>query len=346
MTDEISRDDALLEAEWALECGNLERTSSNYDKALEMYAQAITIFQKHGDRHGQGKALGQAAGVLTVRNKLDQALQHYRQALSIHQETGNQRQEGETLSNMGIALRHKGDWDQAIVYYQRALTIHQSLNNKRYEGITLIGLGTAFRQMGQYDAARDTYQQALEVSRSYGDRRSEGAIQNNLGLIARVSDDDLTAIAHFEQALVIHKECGNVENEAITLGNIGDSLVALQRAGEAKTFLKQAIDLGKRIDFLLPASVFAGSLALLLAKEGQAKAALELLCNAEDALRKHSLEHAKFLCKATIVYAKCGQPEDARQSMKQAESLAAKLDATENQGLTKLLGSARASLHG
>ena len=105
MTQDDNREDALLEAEWALEYGNVERASANYQKALELYFQAIEVFQKNGHRHGEGRAVGQAAGVLLVQDQLEEALRYYRKALSIHQETGNKRQQGQVLGEIRADLR-------------------------------------------------------------------------------------------------------------------------------------------------------------------------------------------------------------------------------------------------
>jgi len=345
MSNDEERELAILDAEQAMEFGNVERTSSNYDQALVFYQQATQLYRTYNARSGEGIALSQSAGVLTVQGKLEEALEYYGLALTIHREMGNKRHEGETLGNIGITLRHTGALEQALIHYELALKIHRELGNARFEGITLISLGETYRQLGRYSEATNYYRQALETTQRYGNRRAQGVILNNLGLILRAQGDHKNAIESFKDGLTITQEIGDVENQGTTLGNIGDCFFELGLLDQAQHYLELSISICTEIEYQIAVGVFGGSLAHLLAKQGDTAKALSMIADSEPMVTAFPHELGKFICRKGFVQHCCGQAEHAQASLAAAIQIATTLKVQPTSELTVYIDKLRDTLN-
>ena len=76
----------------------------------------------------------------------------------------------------------------------------------------------------------------------------------------------------------------------------------------------------------MAAGAFSGSLALLLAQQGQMGEVQALLKTGEPRIEGYPEEHAKFLCKKGQIYLIAGDAEGARMALVQAKGMAAELE--------------------
>jgi tetratricopeptide (TPR) repeat protein len=77
------------------------------------------------------------------RGDMEKALQKFEQALSIFQRVGQKKGEAACLNNIGLVYRSWGQYAKALEYYEKSLAITRKIGDVKGEGVTLnnIGLG-------------------------------------------------------------------------------------------------------------------------------------------------------------------------------------------------------------
>jgi tetratricopeptide (TPR) repeat protein len=200
------RELALVEAERLLELGNLDFEQSHHDEALRRYQEALAIFEKHGDRSGEGRTQG----------------------------------------HIGTVYQAQGAHERALAFFTSAVTIAREIGNKSSESMHLGNLAAVYQVQDQANQAIETFSQAIDLAREIRDKRREGIHLGNLGNVYRAQGENERAVDLFTQAAAIAQEIGDKRSEGIGLGNLGDTLTGLGRFKEAEDALKKAISIGDK----------------------------------------------------------------------------------------------------
>jgi tetratricopeptide (TPR) repeat protein len=315
------REDALIEAERLMELGNIEKAESKFSEAERCYQSARDLFQKHGNRAGEGEAIGGLGNTYHDRGEMDRAHSHYTQAIDIAREVGDKRIVGTHLGNLGNIYEQKGELDRAVKFYTQAIDIAREIGNKVSEGANLGNLGIVYINKGEMDRAVEYIIKAIDIAREIGDKRREGICLGSLGLIYQQKGEMDRAIEYIIKAIDIAREIGHKRGEGAHLGNLGDILFKQNRFEEAEDAFRKAIRIGEKA-FPLAAGAFRASLALLLAQQGQREEAKDLLKIGEPLVAPYPVEHAKFLCKKGQIQFLAGEPKAAQESLDQVKARA------------------------
>lgn len=140
---------------------NVLRDSGKFDRALELYKQAMQLHEKHqvhGISEESAGLLGDIGQVYHSRGDIDKAIVYYRQAVeqrvAIDSQTPDAVGSAATLSdlynNLGQAIHDKGDVEEGQEYYRKALRLQQRTMAKDHPSITrtLINMARAQRDSG------------------------------------------------------------------------------------------------------------------------------------------------------------------------------------------------------
>ena len=325
--------DRVSEANSLAALGSVFQNRNQNDKAIACYEQAIRLHRKVGDRNAEGVALGKLGIVFRNQGHFQKAISSYERAISIHQEVGERRNEGIYLGNLGNIYFEQGNFQQAISCFQEAISIHREIGDRRNEGVFLGVLGKVYSNQGFIEKALEQYLLALEIHRKINNRKFEAGTLGNMGIAYQEQEDYAQALKCYQQAIEIHDLVGDKRNAAICRGNIGDMHMSLGRFSEAKSIFEEVVLIGEQTSPLI-ADVFRGSLALLLAKQGDLKQAMSIMEKIRDPIPV-ILEQGKFLCKKGQIQYLSIDIEGARQSLYQAEKIAKELNVGSKSELSK-----------
>jgi tetratricopeptide (TPR) repeat protein len=140
-----------------------------------------------------------------------QAIDLYTQALTVARDVGDRQVEGASLGNLGLCRYRLGEYQQAIDLYTQALTVARDVGDRSLEGHQLGYLGLCHFDLGEYQQAIDLYTQTLTIARAIGDRYSEANGLNYLGRAWLASGDARRAVTLLEQAVSVADSTGDVE---------------------------------------------------------------------------------------------------------------------------------------
>ena len=134
--------------------------------------------------------------------------------------------------------------------------------------------GTAAHSLGEYERAIDLHTQALAIFRDIGDRQGEGAALGNLGLCRYSLGEYERAIDLHAQALAIARDIGDRYGEANALDYLGRAWLASGEARRAVTLLEQAVSIADITGDIEPAVEARSWLARARLQLGDPAAAL------------------------------------------------------------------------
>ena len=220
------------------------------------------------------------------------------------------------------------------------MSLAKEIGEKYLEGHIYGHLGRRCSDFGEHKEAIVHYKAAMKISKSIGDIRGLGTHLSVLGSVYATLGEYDEAIVCFNQSLEIALEIGNKRSEGLMYGNLGDIYIRLKRWSDAENLLTQGIEVCMSI---IPAAAgaFMGSLAWVYAEQSKIEEAKFLLADGEPLVKVYPEEYAKFLCKKAKIQHLTDESYEAQEALEQAESIAKKVNQSEDSELNKAIQEAR-----
>lgn len=273
------------------------------------------------------RALESRGRVRRVRGMLEQSLEDLERALRLARDAESPLWEARALGNIGTHHLHVGDLERAEACYRDALPSMRGEGARLLEGRCLSFIGDLHQRRGERGRAREHYERALEIHREVGDRRYEGITLGKLAKLLLAAGKERSGVALLESALSIHRDLGNRRFEGLLLGELARVRFEQRRHRDCVRLCEEAIRIHREV-LDRRAEGFArerlGEAQLSLGDLEEARTQFDLAANL--------LEGADELAAAVLALAKCACVEAtrgslalARESMRDAEELAARL---------------------
>ncbi|MEG3844792.1 tetratricopeptide repeat protein, partial [Microcoleus sp. herbarium14] len=236
------------EADRLLEQGSRQDDISQFREALQSWEQALTIYQKIGNRDGEAASLCNLGIAYNSLRQYDRAIEFHQQSLEISRKTGHRQWEANSLDGLGNVYNSLGKYDQAIEFHQQSLEISREIRNRDGEVASLCNLGNVYNSLGKYDKAIEFHQQSLEISRKieYGDERAASFC--GLGLAYDSLGQYDKAIEFHQKILEISQNIGDSDGEAASLCNLGNAYDSLGQYHKAIEFYQQSLEISQKTE--------------------------------------------------------------------------------------------------
>jgi predicted ATPase/serine/threonine protein kinase len=242
-------DDAsnMVRARAFLRAGGLERDQGNYEQALRLFQNALTLYQRLGDKWGIAATLNGLGDMAQQRGNYAEATAHYEDALVLFKELGNQQAVSYVLNNLGNVARDEGDYERALEIHEEALALFRNLGDKRALATSLFNLGEVAQYKGDYGRAAELQNESLALKREVGDKRGITFSLANLGDIARHQGAYKRAAGFYAESLTLCREIGDKRGVAFCLEGLAEVACtqnAFERAAQlfgAAEALREAI---------------------------------------------------------------------------------------------------------
>jgi serine/threonine protein kinase/tetratricopeptide (TPR) repeat protein len=336
-----SEEKSILEAERYIELGVIEIDESKYDKGIENYYMALSIYRACNDISGESEVLlalgnahsvwggftkalsyfeaalyifislnngwrevvcyGNLGGLYMKTGKYEMAVSFYKKALDIYRTYGHISSEAKMLGNLGQLYSKTTQVELAIPYLQQALLLHKDIGNKASQGRVHAHLGSLYMQMGEIEKSLYNYERAIEIAQSIGNQHNEAIFLGNMALVFLRQQRYKEALLTFEKAASINSEIGNIRSLGINFGNMGEVWYRMGEFDRAEQQFIKAIEICNR--HVPPAAgSFQGILSLIYAERGQFDKALLALSTGEVQVKVEPNELGKFYCRKSMVY--------------------------------------------
>jgi tetratricopeptide (TPR) repeat protein len=246
---DIYRDlgDRLGEANALRDLGALRWMTGQYPGAAKVLESALRIWRDTGNRHGQANTLTDLGGIRQLTGDLPGAAQALQEALEIYGDTGNQHGQANALTQIGAVKRATGEYPDAAQALQKALEIYGITGNQHGRANALTELGAARLTTGEHADAAETLGLALSMWRDLGTRHGEAHVLNEQATLHRLCRDLARAQEHHQQALNLARAISSTHEEARALAGLGRCAIAASNTAQARTLLRQALQIFQRI---------------------------------------------------------------------------------------------------
>jgi tetratricopeptide (TPR) repeat protein len=179
-----------------------------YQKAFEVYQQALKLRQIMGDKPAEAKTLTDIADILNKQGKKQEAIDKLNQALEIQRQIKSRPEEANTLETLGDVYLSLGAYPESLNAYEKVLSLDQIIGNHSDEVLTLSNIGDVYRKLQNYPQALNYYQKSLEISKKTGNCNYEAQSLRRISRNYLNSGDYQQAISVGNQALALS---GNLE---------------------------------------------------------------------------------------------------------------------------------------
>ncbi|HTH56413.1 MAG TPA: tetratricopeptide repeat-containing sensor histidine kinase [Cyclobacteriaceae bacterium] len=194
----------------------------NYDKALDLHYQSLTIREEEGDRKAIRTALNNIGLVFFNLKDYDRSIQYYLKAIKTSEELKDFTHQERVYINLGLAENQLGKYNEAIDFFNEGFKICKDNCDDNIIKEGLEGLGYAYQANRNYEKAKENFLKSLTISRRQNDSRyssenlfSLGKIEIELGnekqgLIYLNEAESLVEAANLaEGKLSVYKELAN-----------------------------------------------------------------------------------------------------------------------------------------
>lgn len=213
---------------------------SDYETALECYAEA----KKYGEAHDDRQVLA-LVGTLygELYNKLylpDAAMENALEGLELHTANRDTFNMARTNNALGLIQHELENFEQAKQYYLAAERLYESIGADRGVFVARHNFAVTLTDEGDTVNARRYYHESMP--RLLKSRYTEilGATYNNLGnLLPRTSEAD-SAIYYFQLALAIKRRGEQPRSTANTYLNVAEAYLRLNALDRAQAYLDSA----------------------------------------------------------------------------------------------------------
>lgn len=232
--------------------GRVEERKGSIDEAIRLYFDALRLMDMADTLDDYNTAtLNRNIALIQGRYfNFEQALSYYDSSLfylnrhvreypKIAKEDGDYRHLYAIQYFKGQTLRKLGTTEAAKDAFKTLLEDSQTPASIQINSIYQIGL--MYNDINLPDSAQKYFRLGLKHPRLDATRRGRG--MHNLGMVSFQKGDFQTAIQHYEEALQVKRNLKSKRSLYITLMDLGESYLMLDRFSLADQYFQQALNL-------------------------------------------------------------------------------------------------------
>jgi len=208
---------------------SIENNRVNFNKALEYYNNALTIFRENDNKNGIANCMMAIANVYTriayseytaryrenwedsiiripakeIEKKFIRSKDFYMQALEIARAIGDTQNEMVVLVNLAQIAVYERQYNRATDYNLKALKTSQSLGLTYQVAVAYNGLGDVNYRKGNFPEAIESYRQGLKLALQSGHRELTRSIYQRLSQVYEKSGNAQEALKYHKLFVVV-----------------------------------------------------------------------------------------------------------------------------------------------
>lgn len=236
----------LLAMGYNAKAGN-QRNMGNFQVALDLQKQSLSIFDSLGRKENSFKMLNSMGSTLYSMNRSDEARTAYEKVLAYARESGNKKLQASVEANLGLVFDRLEENERAIEHYNKGIRLYEELGDQGSVARNLDNKGGLYIKTGEYVKALDCLLRALSVNELLKKQRATAQTYTNIGLVYVGLSDHDKAVSYLSKALEIYRKMGDQFNTAGVLSNLGVTYKGMGRTEQALECLKESIAITERL---------------------------------------------------------------------------------------------------
>jgi len=133
--------------------GTLLRHTGEIERAIDVYAEAYALLQRHGPRRLLAHVMNNLGVASSARGSHRDSLRLYLAAIALHRETGSRDRLGLALSNAGQTYAVLGQNERALAFLRKAVEVFQAVGSRYGRTDTHVALAELYAARGDTELA-------------------------------------------------------------------------------------------------------------------------------------------------------------------------------------------------
>ncbi len=267
--------------------------SGERSDAKKLANQALNLYEKLGDSWSELRVVHRLGNIHWVSGEMDEASAQYTRLLDGAKRIGDRNREAAAVNNLAWVEERRGNIREAESGYRLAGELGERHGLTRIRGFALLYRGNLLHRLGIPERAADVLQQSADIFHDLGDGQLEAMAASNRGAsLQRMGLHD-EALGAYQRSLALRPHSESASGGIGTLLHIAELHYELGQVERATEVLE------------------------------------EILSSTEAATDASSRQFRwGALVTATDIYLDSGQFDEARQSLQEAEAIAAEVGHT------------------
>ena len=166
--------------------GNLAREQCDYERALALHEENLTLRLQLDDLQGVAHALNNLGVLAEEQGDYPKAAALYEECQRLYRELKDTWGLANSLNNLALVVREQGDYGRAAALHEESLALFRELEDTWSVGNSVNNLGELALEQGEYERATALYEQGLLLFLGLGDKRCIVHALEGLGSVAAV----------------------------------------------------------------------------------------------------------------------------------------------------------------
>ncbi|MEM6528513.1 MAG: tetratricopeptide repeat protein, partial [Chloroflexota bacterium] len=248
------------------------------EEALVYAEQAITVTKNHDDEKLLAEARSALGTALRANNRSAEAVEHLEAAAAVN--TTVTPASIELLRQLAAARSEMGDTDAAAAAYQKTIQQAQQAQLPVAKAEVQRDMGLLYAAQGRLAEAVNQWVAALETFEAENDTDQIARLYSDIAGARRQLGQGQRAIRDYEQALIALNHVEDIATRGLVLSNAGNAYADQGDVDSAESFLKESIDIARKIGDRHAESTRLGNYGWFLLSTGNPRKGIEKLTQA------------------------------------------------------------------
>jgi two-component system, NarL family, sensor kinase len=217
----------------------------NFDSALYLYQQSLSIRLRNNDFSGVAKLYNKIGIVFQQQGQFDKALENQLNALRLFEQAKNDIGISYSLNNIGIINQNMGRYEDAIQYQLRSISIKEKLKDVYGLSGSYVNVGNIYLLQNNVQKAKEYYLKGVDLTRSIGDKEYLANALNNLARFYITTKSYTEAIPYVNESFSLRQNLNDKKGTVSCLINKAIIHTGLIQYDTAETTLNKALILTK-----------------------------------------------------------------------------------------------------
>jgi tetratricopeptide (TPR) repeat protein len=273
--------DASVEiAEADVNLGNVYAVQGAYERAIEVYREALSILQGAEHKRPVTEAAVQSslASLYHYRGDWEQAIAYHRQSLRTEEMLGNVDGIAVTCFNLGHVYTLRGDFERAGENLDRCLALWERAGSDYGVAAAWMNTGLLRLKRGELRGAEAALARSQAAFEAVGSDDFMPEVHRLMSEVALAQDQPALAVERARRSLALAQQLGAPLEEVATWRELGVALAVQGRVEEALQALQRSLALLTELDSLYEVARTRLELGLLHLRSGTGDQAQAMIC--------------------------------------------------------------------
>lgn len=252
------------------------KENGNFEKGIENYNLALTLFEEVKDSAGIGNVCNNIGLAYYSLGDIELALKYYERSILIREALRDHKGIGNTYNNLGLLYHSQHDTVKALECYRRSMNERAMANDHRGVAQGLNNIGVIFDDYGDYDSARYYYTTSYDICAANKNYKGMFTALANLGGVYKRSGNLDSSLICYRQSLALRLQYGSKSYIAKCEAAIASVFGELNQLDSGIYYGERSLKTSLELNYPENISTAAEALSFIYEKRGNYIRALEM----------------------------------------------------------------------